>query len=192
MLDWRPFFPLPTPRREQALALDELCQRVLEGKRLLVAELGTGVGKSAAAVCLARWLARLEAVPQGFAPGAVVLTSQKILQDQYIRDFPFARDLRSSSNFSCGGLVGKTCGETARVRKAVGRELAQGLGCPGCPYRSSKDAYAAAELGVTNYSYFLSETVYAQELPLRHLLIMDEAHNVEEEIRRWEIGRAHV
>ena len=84
-LDWRPFFPLKAPRQEQVIALDELCSSVEQGKRLLVAELGTGVGKSAVAVCMSRWLAAREVAPLGFSKGAVVLTSQKVLQDQYIK-----------------------------------------------------------------------------------------------------------
>jgi ATP-dependent DNA helicase DinG len=184
-LDWRPYFPLPTPRKEQEKALDELCSQIEQGQRILVAELGTGVGKSAIAACLARWLAAREAVPEGFSPGAVVLTSQRVLQDQYVRDFDFARDLRSASNFECDGPLGGTCAETARARKAVGMEMAKALSCPTCPYRKAKDEFATSELGITNYSYFLSETVYAGELPRRHMLILDEAHNVEDEVRRW-------
>jgi Rad3-related DNA helicase len=180
---WRDYFPLPVPRPEQVRALDELTAHIEAGRRLLVAELGTGVGKSAVAVCLARWLAARETVPVGFAPGAVVLTSQRVLQDQYVRDFSFARDLRSAQNFECH--LGGTCGETSRVRKAVGKKLAGTLSCPECPYRKAKGEFTTSALGVTNYSYFLSETVYAGELPSRHLLVLDEAHNVEDEVRRW-------
>lgn len=184
-LDWRPFFPLKAPRPEQVTALDEICSSVEQGKRLLVAELGTGVGKSAVAVCMSRWLAAKEVAPLGFSKGAVVLTSQKVLQDQYVKDFPEARDLRSAQNFQCNGPLGGTCGETWRVRKAVGQAHAATLKCTACPYREAKDAFTNAEIGVTNYSYFLSEAVYAGELPMRQLLVLDEAHNVEDEVRRW-------
>ena len=184
-LDWRPYFPLETPRPEQVIALDALCLSVEQGKKILVAELGTGVGKSAVAICLSRWMATRQGTPMGFQKGAVVLTSQKVLQDQYVKDFPEARDLRSAQNFQCNGPLGGTCGETWRVRKAVGRAHAATLQCAPCPYREAKDAFAAAEVGVTNYSYFLSEAVYAGELPLRQLLVLDEAHNIEDEVRRW-------
>lgn len=183
--DWKPYFPLAKPRPEQERALDELCSLIDQGKRVLVGELGTGVGKSAVAVCLGRWLEAREPVPTGFNPGTVVLTSQLLLQNQYVRDLG-AQDLRSSSNFLCAHPQSAgTCGEMSRVRKAVGKERAKALGCPGCPYRAAKEAFACAPLGVTNYSYFLSEGVYAGELPLRHLLVLDEAHNVEDEVRRW-------
>ena len=184
-LDWRPFFPLETPRPEQVTALDALCSAIEDGKKILVAELGTGVGKSAVAVCLSRWMAAREDPPTGFQKGAVVLTSQKVLQDQYVKDFAEARDLRSAQNFPCSGPLGGTCGETWRVRKAVGKAHAATLQCTPCPYRIAKDEFALSQIGVTNYSYFLSEAVYAGELPMRQLLVLDEAHNVEDEVRRW-------
>lgn len=184
-MDWRPFFPMEVPRPEQVRALDDLCSAVEAGKKILIADLGTGVGKSAIAVCLARWISARETPPEGFAAGAVVCTSQKVLQDQYVTDFPEARDLRSAQNFQCNGPLGGTCGETWRVRKAVGKQHQEALRCTACPYRAAKDEFAAAQIGVTNYSYYLSEAVYANELPLRQLLVLDEAHNVEDEVRRW-------
>jgi ATP-dependent DNA helicase DinG len=184
--DWRPHFPLPTPRPDQARALDWICDQFEAGHRRIVCELGTGIGKSAIAVTVAAWLEAREGGTPPWAAGATVLTSQKVLQDQYVRDFAVARDLRASANFQCSGPVGGTCGETSRVRKAVGMELAgQKLRCTQCPYRVSKDAFVASHLGITNYSYHLSEALYAGELPPRRLLVLDEAHNVEDEVRRW-------
>ena len=91
----------------------------------MVAELGTGIGKSAIAVTLGGWIEAREAGLGEYSPGVTVLTSQKVLQDQYVRDFAQARDLRSAANFKCTGPVDGSCGETSRVRKAVGMELAQ-------------------------------------------------------------------
>lgn len=190
-LDWRQFFPLPTPRTEQARALDWICEQFEAGHREIVAELGTGIGKSAIAVTVGRWLEAREKGTGSYNPGVTVLTSQKVLQDQYVADFKEARDLRSSANFSCSGPVGGTCGETSRVRKAVidpekpWDPKNDALRCGQCPYRSAKDDFVSSQLGVTNYSYFLSESTYAGEIPPRRLLVLDEAHNVEDEVRRW-------
>jgi ATP-dependent DNA helicase DinG len=192
MLDWRPYFPLKTPRPDQSRALDKMCSDVVAGKRILLGELGTGVGKSAVAVTMANWLDAYESPKDGFGRGAVVLTSQRILQDQYARDFSHAKDLRSSANFECKHAdLGPTCAITSRVRNVFFKiqgdsaRSNESLKCQSCPYRMAKDEFAIGRLGITNYSYFLSEAVYADELPLRHLLILDEAHNVEDEVRRW-------
>ncbi|MBV9125685.1 MAG: hypothetical protein JO112_20235 [Planctomycetes bacterium] len=184
MIDWRPHFPFPGVREEQSRALDWICEQFLRGERVVIAELGTGIGKSAIAVALAGWIDQT-GIGIELNPGGTVLTSQKVLQDQYIRDFSHARDLRSAANFTCHGPVNGSCGETSRVRKAVGKELAKGLSCAACPYRTAKDDFVSSRLGITNYSYFLSESTYAGEIPPRRLLICDEAHNVEDEVRRW-------
>lgn len=184
--DWRPHFPLPAPRPEQARALDWICEQLEAGHRRIICELGTGVGKSAIAVTIGAWLEEREGGQGEFSPGVTVLTSQKVLQDQYVRDFKQARDLRAAANFKCHGPVNGTCGETSRVRKAVGMEMAQEkLRCSACPYRTAKNEFVESHVGVTNYSYFLSEATYAGELPPRRLLVLDEAHNVEDEVRRW-------
>lgn len=156
------------------------------GERRLICELGTGIGKSAIAVTVGAWLQAREGDDPEFAPGVTVLTSQKLLQDQYVRDFEGACDLRAAANFKCHGPVDGTCGETSRVRKAVGLEMAkESLRCSACPYRVAKDRFVESHIGVTNYSYSLSEAMYAGELPPRRLLVLDEAHNVEDEVRRW-------
>lgn len=184
MLSWHQFFPFLEIRPEQAQALDWICEQFATGHRTVIAELGTGVGKSAIAACLARWIDTLP-LEGDFAPGAVALTSQKTLQDQYTRDFAFARDLRSATNFTCHGPIQGTCGEARRVRKAVGVELSGRIQCNQCPYRAAKDDFVAAPMGITNYSYSLSESTYAGELPRRRLIVCDEAHNLEDEVRRW-------
>ncbi len=186
IVDWRPFFPLPQPRPEQARALDWICEQFEAGHRKVIGELGTGIGKSAIAVTIGAWLEHIECGVGEYGPGCTILTSQKVLQDQYIKDFSQARDLRASANFQCSGPVAGTCGETSRVRKAVGMEMArEKLKCTACPYRIAKDDFVASHIGVTNYSYALSEAMYAGEIPPRRLLVLDEAHNVEDEIRRW-------
>lgn len=189
--DWRLHFPLQTPRPDQARALDWICEQFEAGHRRVVAELGTGIGKSAIAVTVGRWLEEREKGQGQYNPGVTVLTSQKVLQDQYVRDFSDARDLRSSANFTCSGPVGGTCGETSRVRKAVidptkpWKPEHEQLRCGHCPYRVAKDDFVSSPLGITNYSYALSEAAYAGEIPPRRLLVLDEAHNVEDEVRRW-------
>jgi len=197
-LDWRPYFPLRQPRPEQSNAIEYIIEQVLLGKEYIIAELGTGVGKSAIAMTIARWarayeheLRDLDVI--GVAPPtAYVLTSQKILQDQYARDFSgFAADIRSSANFECSWLPGQTCAETMRIKRALqGKECLKNLSCKNegmCPYRAAKELFKGALVGVTNYSYFLSETVYVynSSLKQREFLIMDEAHNIESEVRRW-------
>lgn len=201
--DWRHFFPLSSPRKEQEQALDYIVEQFTTGMDYVVAELGTGVGKSAIAVTLARWLRANgqelldREIVSTAEPQAYILTSQKILQDQYVTDFSnHLVDLRSSSNFVCSWIAGHTCAETLRLREALGwgKDADHGVTCatngaqnvaPTCPYAVCKRSFKQATTGLTNYSYMLSEAVYVGALQPRELVVFDEAHNIESEVRRW-------
>lgn len=191
-LDWRPFFPLTSPRHEQAKALDFIVDELyVKGNDFAVCELPTGVGKSAIAVTIGRLAYSIPStIDEEDGRQTFILTSQKVLQDQYVEDFSaHVADLRSSANFKCHGIKGQSCGETSRLRKAFeGNPCAAIIGCNddfGCPYRAAKCRFLDASIGVTNYSYLLSETVYAGALRPRELLVLDECHRVEDEVRKW-------
>lgn len=141
-------------------------------QKFCVLELPTGVGKSAIAQALGSMLA-------AEAKSTYVITSQKILQDQYVRDFA-TPDIRSSSEFRCSN-VATSCGDASRAFAAM-KKFNQ---CPACPYKAAKSRFVSSRVGVTNYSYLLSESTYAKELTPRDLLILDEGHNVEKEVRSW-------
>lgn len=131
------------------------------GKRFAVVEAPTGAGKSAVAVTLARE-----------ARSAFVLTNQKILQDQYVRDFPDLALLKGRSNYDC--LVAPT--HAAAAPCTVGVRFAA---CVDCPYFTAKDVAMAANVATLNYAYFLAELNYAGGFSARELLVLDEAHNAE-------------
>ena len=185
---WRAHFPLPNPRRQQVEALDWVDDRIVSGKRILVMELGTGVGKSAVGFTIAAAAAACSS--SSAVRGGYVLTSQLGLQDQYATDFGGRGlvDLRSSAHFSCDTFQGQTCGETARLRKCVG-SLPR---CEACPYRSRKEAFMRAAVSVTSYAYLLHERAYNGELVTRDVLFMDECHRAEEEVARWASVRVGV
>ncbi|MBI3628367.1 MAG: ATP-dependent DNA helicase, partial [Candidatus Rokubacteria bacterium] len=80
-----------TPRPEQARLLRELEPAVESGKGVLLVEAPPGVGKSHVAMALARW-----------SGDAYLLTSQKLLQDQYEREFGGAIQLvKGRDNYPC-------------------------------------------------------------------------------------------
>jgi Rad3-related DNA helicase len=190
--DWINFFPLASPRFEQVNAINFALNTLYKDNNdYCIMECGTGVGKSAIAVTLARW------VHENIGDGdnaSYVLTSQKVLQDQYATEFSqYAVDLRSSANFTCTGMPAQTCAETLRLRRAFQglADVMKWVPCKeceatvGCPYAVAKQRFKDSILGITNYSYLLSETVYAGGLKPREMLILDEAHNIESEVRRW-------
>lgn len=169
--DWIEFFPFAEPREEQIQAINFTLNSYLrENKKIVCLELGTGIGKSGVAITVSRYLNSL------LGGGAFVLTTQKILQKQYLRDFSKfgMRSLKSADNYMCDN--GYTCAVTRRLARACMRapECAAS-----CPYVQEKKMFVESSIGVTNYAYFMNETTYAGKLEPRTLLVLDEAHGTE-------------
>lgn len=196
--DWRDCFPLDSaPRDGQVRAIDAILEAYAAGKDTAVCDAPTGQGKSAIAVTVARYLnkqVRSVESEDAFEPGAYVLVTQKILQQQYLRDFEPDRrggmlELKSATNYQCGYDPRQSCGESKRALVALGKS-AEGTDwkkhCThSCSYNAAKRAFVQSMLGVTNYSYFMAETSYAGKLQPRHLLVLDECHQAELEICKF-------
>lgn len=185
--EWSEFFPFASVRNEQSIAIDAVLNAFGRGKKYFVLQGETGVGKSAIAMTVARVLAANAGGHDG-ASGCYVLTTQKILQKQYVDDFDRIGmlELKSASNYECKRSPDRSCGEVRRCLKALNDRCDRSIiDCRSdCSYLDEKRAFITSPLGVTNYSYFLSETMYARGLKPRQLLVCDEAHNVQDVLSR--------
>jgi ATP-dependent DNA helicase DinG len=162
-----------TPRAEQARLLDALERALAEAEmeprapRLFVIEAPPGVGKSHLAVTLARW-----------SGDAYLLTSQKLLQDQYEREFAdVVQVVKGRDNYVCERYA------DARVPTSLGMcRRPRGPLCQ-CPYARAKAAALAGPAFCANTWYFATlRHWHAEQLPRRRLLIIDEAHNLESQL----------
>ena len=170
-IDYDQFFPFEKIRPEQRKAIEFALNAVeVEGKKMVLLEMGTGTGKSATGITIARYLlSKLE----GNESGAYFLTTQKVLQDQYMDDFGpkslgLMRTIKSSSNYRCAYHPTQSCAESRRVLPHL-RQVEEAKDfvktCNNmCPYSKEKAFFIASSLGVTNFSYFLAETMYAGKL----------------------------
>ncbi len=167
----RDHFPVgATPRAEQARLLEQLDDALAEAEQdptaphVFALEAPPGVGKSHLAMTLARW-----------SGDAYLLTSQKILQDQYEREFGDQLQLvKGRDNYVCerypDRLVRTSLGMCRRPRGPV---------CQ-CPYARAKAAALAGPIFCTNTWYFATlRHWHAEQLRRRRLLVVDEAHNLE-------------
>jgi len=154
-------FPFASYRSGQREALEAARGAFEAGKRFVVVEAPTGSGKSAIAVALARE-----------AGAGYLLTAQKLLQDQYTRDFPELSVMKGRSNYPC--LVAPT--HAAAAPCLAGRRFPA---CDDCPYFVAKDVAMASSSVTMNYAYYLAELNYAGGFKNRELLVLDEAHNAE-------------
>lgn len=194
LIDWQRFFPFKSARIEQKQAIEFALDSFLrDKKRFLVIEAGTGVGKSAIGITIANYINAFLPIEAGFTAGAYVLTTQKLLQEQYLRDFGPGKgsmlSIKSAANYQCQFYSHQTCAESKRVLNATGKVHADPnfVRCcrQSCPYTRDKAAFIASPLSVTNYSYFMAETMYAGRLEPRSLVISDEAHNLESELSKF-------
>ena len=154
-------FPFSHFRKGQREAIERSLAAFDAGKRFVVIEAPTGSGKSAIAVTHARQ-----------AASAFVLTAQKLLQDQYVKDFPDLALMKGRSNYPC--LIAPT--HAAAAPCIAGRKFPE---CDDCPYFVQKDIAMGADSTIMNYAYYLAELNYAGGFSPRELLILDEAHNAE-------------
>lgn len=164
------------PRPEQVRLLDALSEVVAEAPRadeparVLVVEAPPGVGKSHLAMTLARW-----------SGDAYLLTSQKLLQDQYEREFGDALQLvKGRENYLCERYP-----PPARMTTAQGLcRRPRGPMCQ-CPYARAKIAALNGPIFCTNTAYFLTLRQWQREhLRRRRLLVIDEAHGLEAQLVR--------
>jgi Rad3-related DNA helicase len=165
------------PRPEQVRLLEALGEALAEGDggdndlaRVIVIEAPPGVGKSHLAMTLARW-----------SGDAYLLTSQKLLQDQYEREFGDVLQLvKGRENYLCERYP-----PPARMTTSQGLcRRPRGPYC-GCPYARAKTAALNGPIFCTNTAYFLTLRQWQREhLRRRRLLVVDEAHNLEAQLVR--------
>lgn len=187
MSDIQSHFPFPSIRPAQDKALREIEKAMKdESKKFFILDAETGVGKSAIAVAASGFVNTLPTGPGLLKPrGSYFLTTQKILQDQYERDFSRSKgmvSIRSSSNYSCTSVKGATCAETLQKSKLASSNAS----ClRNCVYKQRKKEFIESHLGVTNYSYFLAETHFSGQLKEKRVLVIDEAHNLVSELSKF-------
>ena len=183
-------FPFPQARPQQLDALDFAIEAFEnQEKKFVIIEAGTGVGKSAIGVGLNRYFLKKSGAV-GFCPGGYFITTQKILQEQYLYDFGNANgnmlSLKSSANFPCRYHRKNTCADSLRALTGADKSSKFFRTCAfGCSYKQAKKEFIAGDEGITNFSYFLAETQYAGQLKPRNLLVVDEAHNVELQLSKF-------
>ena len=136
----------------------------------------TGVGKSGLAV------AALLSCDKGW-----LVTANKMLQSQYILEFPWMADFRGRSNYSCQNSPGKNCANAGCQNSKGGRAA-----CSkdwGCDYHTARSRAMNSPYTTMNLSALLIHSMYKTgkdtdfELRTPHqrpVLIIDEAHNLPE------------
>jgi Rad3-related DNA helicase len=140
-----------------------------------VGEFSLGIGKSAIAVTVSNYLhAKTQA-----QNSAYIVTTQKILQEQYTRDFPYIASITAKNNYQC---INRVAGVTCDMGLTMAKVLSKSGGAfnayaETCVYRKDKKNFDESPIGLTNLAYFLSHA--GNDIKQRNLLVVDECHNIE-------------
>lgn len=185
--EWLSFFPYEKPRKEQFEAINEIIHSFKNGKRFVVADLPTGIGKSAIGITITRWAENHLPLVGGVKKGGTFITTQKVLQDQYMKDFAKfgMKSIKSSSNYKCHFEQRENCSSAWKLNRLSGPTMASWrTACSGlnCHYRALKAQWIESPLSVTSFAYFLTDTAYNKSVPKKQVLIIDEAHNIEQQL----------
>lgn len=191
--DWINFFPYPNCRSAQEIAINlALNAFINEGKRFVVIEAATGTGKSAIGYTISKYINfKLSSQDDTYKNGAYFLTTQKLLQEQYIKDFgeptDSMRQIMSATNYQCKFHKKQNCAESMQQLKAETDNTSKFYRtCKfNCTYKNEKLKFNSSLESLTNFSYFLTGLAYTNSIPPRNLLVVDEAHNVDGELCKF-------
>ncbi|KZX16115.1 helicase C-terminal domain-containing protein [Methanobrevibacter filiformis] len=191
-------FPFETPREGQFDIITDIVEAIDKGFKYIILEAGTGTGKSAIATTLARMYG-----------SAYILTMTKQLQAQYSDEFNFplvkgrgnfnclndnldstcdigtCKTTPNSKKFFCPFGVGKspTLGAVEAFEDSFGNALFYASE-EHCHYWQQKTNAVNSSITLMNYDYGILELNYVKHFGIRDLLILDEAHNIENKLMR--------
>lgn len=195
-------FPFQQPRHDQLEIISDIYEAIESGYKYIILEAGTGTGKSAIAVTLARIYDK-----------AYIFTMTKQLQNQYSNEFGFplvkgrgnfgclynelesacdigrCKTVPNTSNFICPYGVSKspTLGANEAFADSAGNSLFY-QSDDHCSYWNQKANAINADITLMNYDYAFLELNYVKHFNKRDLIIFDEAHNIEDKLmKRMEV-----
>lgn len=170
--------PLPTWvtsfREHQWKAALEIVNAFESGADVVWLNAPTGAGKTLIGEMVRRLMGA-----NGF-----YVCSTKSLQDQFARDFDYAKVLKGRSNYPTLAMPYPEY-TAADCTKTGGSEEASCYWCPeihNCPYEKAKHDALSARLGILNTSYLLAEGNYIGKTSGRKLNIIDECDTLEAEL----------
>lgn len=188
------FFPLKEPRVSQTKVIDEIEKAYASGYRFAIIEAPVGSGKSAIAITFARLFGTSH-----------IITPKKSLQNQYFADFQdHVVLMKGRAAYPCTYEYSPS--QYKVVIKAIQEGFIQDPGkmdqhcgnapclddkvvfksCTGereCPYHVAIDVATKSNSIIHNLHSFIFQTSFANRFDERGILIIDEAHEIENNIR---------
>lgn len=171
--------PLPdwveTLRPQQVDAVQEIVECFNDGVNVVVLDAPVGSGKTLIG----------ELVPRELGiDKRLYVCSDKSLQDQVLRDFPYARVLKGKNNYIPDNARGSiTCDDCTATRPGgVCRWCEEYVLCP---YRVAREAAVRASMAVLNTSFFLHASNYVELFSGNPFVVADECDLLEDGLMRF-------
>ena len=166
-------FPLKLiPREQQIEAFKFTKNSINQGKKYVLMNLSTGAGKSYFALMFINWYLNYINENAKFD----ILTNSKILQKQYIKEYPFIKNYEGRSNYLCDPHD-TDCSKGYEICKTLGPHCNME-----CPYEFAKTQWQGSTIGLTNFHLFNTVALYVTPILDKrdsNVLIIDEAHDFE-------------
>ena len=178
--------PFDSFRQHQEDVIKEIIEIEATDTPNIILKAPVASGKSLIAYTVAEYLRQEQ------DKNSLIFTSTKILQDQYLRDFPRLKTVKGRNNFDCIHN-GRTCD------KGSCKEIC-GFSCPNavdsnlelkkdeedsCPYWVQKIKAINAPISILNYAFGLIDRSFVRHFLPRDFAIFDEAHNIEAELMNF-------
>lgn len=188
MMNLKDYNPFGTFRPHQEEAIKEILEVKATGVPNIILKAPVASGKSLIAYTVAQYLMREK------KENTLIFTSTKLLQDQYLRDFPRLKTVKGRNNFDCvnnGRTCDKgSCKEICNFKCMNSVEFRDGLDdllykksiMDVCPYWEQKTRAIWAPISIINYKFGLIDRNYVHHFFKRDFVVFDEAHNLEKEI----------
>jgi hypothetical protein len=156
------------PRKEQKECLDFIDQEYKNNKenKYFLLNLPVGLGKSHLSLMIAHWY--LNNV-NGSAK-IDIITSGKILQDQYSQTYESINDLKGKENYECA-QYGSSCAQGGEFNRLTKK------GCDYCPHSYARDGFISGKISLTNFHLYIMYQLYMtkmMESRAANVLIVDE------------------
>jgi len=166
------YYPLKLkPRDQQIEGFNFFKRGVNNGFRYFLMGLPVGSGKSYMVMMIINYYKNYINNDAKFD----ILTNSKLLQTQYMNDFPFLKDYRGRANFYCDPHD-TDCGKGKNICKV------QGPHCTDCPYDLARKSWQASQIGLTNFHLYNTLAVYVKKIIDERdssVLFVDESHDFE-------------
>jgi len=195
--DIRADFPHATPRGGQIKACEFILDSFAGGKKFVVLEAPTGIGKSAIAMTVSKSF-----------ESSYYLTIQKMLQDQLSNDFgeygQYERlliDLKGRNAYECTYKLSPDAHSAKAIAKwkfsgphncADGHCRRKGDSsypwCRAkkiCQYLNQVDKAIDSRLCLMNFASFLNQTTHTKRFEPRQFMVLDEGHNIESQLMNF-------